>query len=108
MVEGKRITLDPNRGFLMLMKKIIGHLLVPSLAPALLVGLYFTPKYVFGCANRGLMALAVVFIALVAAIITACKGISQKRQGNSRVASWWMISTLILLSPLFLLVGPLG
>jgi len=89
-------------------KRLVRHLLVPSLAPLLIVCLYFTPKYVFGCANRGLMALAVVFIALVAAIITAFKGIREKRQGNAGEANWRLVSTLILLSPLFLLVGPLG
>ena len=38
----------------MLKKKLIRHLLLPSLAPALLVGLYFTPKYVFGCATTAI------------------------------------------------------
>lgn len=89
-------------------KRFLGHLLVPLLAPALLVCLYFTPKDVFGCANRGYMALAVVGIALVAAIASAIKGIREKRQGNATVGSWWIVSALILLSPLFLLVGPLG
>ncbi len=75
---------------------------------ASLVGLYFTPKYVFGCANRGYLALAVVFIALGAALATAIKGISEKKRGNTEEAHWWIVSTLILVSPLFLLVGPLG
>jgi hypothetical protein len=92
----------------MLKIRYVKHLLIPSSAPALIVCLYFTPKYVFGCANRGLMALAVVFIALVAAITTAFKGIREKRQGNAEEANWWLVTTLILLSPLFLLVGPLG
>ena len=92
----------------MMKKKFIGHLLVPSLAPVLLVFLYFTPKSVFGCANRGYLALAVVFIALVAAVATAIKGISERKQGNTEEAHWWIVSTLILLSPLLLLVGPLG
>lgn len=92
----------------MLTNRYVKHLLIPSLAPVLIVCLYFTPKYVFGCRNRGLMALAVVFIALVAGITTACKGIREKRQGNTEEANWWILSTIILLSPLFLLVGPLG
>ena len=92
----------------MLDNRLIRHLLVPSIAPALIVCLYFTPKYVFGCANRGYMALAVVFIALVAAIFTASKSVSERRQGNSEQANWWIFSTLILSSPMFLLVGPLG
>lgn len=92
----------------MMTKKIIRHVLVPSFAPILIVCLYFTPKHVFGCKNRGLMALAVVSVALVAAIITAVKGISQKRQGNAGEAHWWMVSAVILLTPFFLLIGPLG
>lgn len=92
----------------MLTNNIIRHLLVPALAPAAIVALYLTPKHVFGCANRGLMALAVVIIALVAAIITTCKALGQKKRGDTGPANWWMISTVILLLPLFLLVGPLG
>jgi hypothetical protein len=88
--------------------RYLRHLLLPLLAPALIVCLYFTPKHVFGCANRGLMALAVAFIALVAAIISACKGIREKKHGNTEAANWWLVSTLILLLPLLLLVGPLG
>jgi uncharacterized membrane protein YiaA len=78
------------------------------IAPALLVWLYFTPKSVFGCANRGYMALAVVLVSLVAAISTACKALREKMHGNIAEANWWIVSTLILLSPLLLLVGPLG
>jgi hypothetical protein len=92
----------------MLKKSFIRHLLVPLLAPALLVSLYLTPKHIFGCANRGYMALAVVFISLVAALTTAARCLSRKRQGNEEEANWWLLSTVILLSPLFLLAGPFG
>jgi len=51
-LEGKALTMSWQR--------IIRHLFVPSVAPAALTWLYFTPKSVFGCANRGYMALAVV------------------------------------------------
>jgi hypothetical protein len=64
-------------------------------------------KSVFGCANREHLALAIVFIALVAAFAAAIKGISEKKQGNTEGANWWIVSALILLSPLLLLVGPL-
>jgi len=68
----------------------------------------FTPKTVFGCANSGYIALAVVFLAMVAAVPTAMKGAAAKRRGASGEANWWLVSTLILLSPAILLVGPLG
>jgi hypothetical protein len=89
-------------------RPLMKHLVLPSIAPALLVSLYLTPKHVFGCANRGLLALAVVFVALAAAISSASKSITEKRQGETEEANWWMLTTFILLSPLFLLVGPLG
>jgi hypothetical protein len=89
-------------------KRFIRHLVLPLIAPAAIVWLYFTPKDVFGCANRGYMALAVVFLALVAAFATGYKGVTEKRQGETESANWWIITTLILLSPLVLLVGPLG
>lgn len=89
-------------------KRVVKHLIFPSIAPLLLIGLYFTPKYAFGCANRGYVALAVAFPALTAAIATATKGLTAKRKGDTEVANWWIVTTLILASPLVLLAGPLG
>jgi cytochrome bd-type quinol oxidase subunit 2 len=89
-------------------KRVIRHLVIPLMAPAALFWLYFTPKTAFGCANRGYMALAVVFLALVAAVVTATKGITAKRKGEKEAANWWIITTLILVFPLFLIAGPLG
>ncbi len=89
-------------------QRVIRHLILPSLAPAALIWLYFTPKTVFGCANRGYMAVAVVFLAMIAAIATAIKGVKARRRGEAEAANWWIVTTLILVSPLVLLAGPLG
>ncbi len=89
-------------------RRLLRHVILPLAAPATLVGLYFTPKLVFGCANRGYMALAAVFLAMAAAVPAAMKGAAAKRRGANDEANWWLVSTLILVSPLFLLVGPLG
>ncbi len=86
-------------------KKFIRHLLLPSIAPVGLIWLYFTPKTVFGCANRGYMALAIVFLAIVAAVATTVKGVSEKRRGGIEAANWWTVTTLILLTPIVLLIG---
>ena len=86
----------------------IRHLLLPSSAPVVLVALYFTPKSVFGWSTRGYMALAVVILALIAACATAMKGITAKREGKTDATNGWIISTLILVSPLVLLAGLLG
>ncbi len=89
-------------------KRFFRHLILPLIAPAVIIGLYFTPKDVFGCANRGLMALAVVFLAMTAAVPAARKGAAAKRRGADDEANWWLATTLILASPLVLLLGPLG
>ncbi len=89
-------------------QRLVRHLILPSIAPAALILLYFTPKAVFGCANRGSMALAVVFLALAAAVATVKKGLTARRQGDNEAAKWWTVTTLILVSPLVLLAGPLG
>ena len=83
-------------------------MILPLTAPAAMVGLYFTPKDVFGCANRGLMALGVVFLATVAAAATMRRAMKEKRGGGKEAAYWWIASTLILLLPIVLLAGPLG
>ena len=38
------------------------HILVPSIAPMAVIGLYMTPVEVFRCLTRGLMALTVVLV----------------------------------------------
>jgi hypothetical protein len=55
------------------MNALARHLLIPATAPAALVGLYFTPVTLFGCVNRGWLALAVVLISAVAACVTTAK-----------------------------------
>lgn len=90
------------------MKKITKHLILPSLAPILIICLYFTPKHVFGCANRGLMALAVTLVALILAFASVAKTIAEKRQGEIQESYWWIPTTLILITPALLLLGPLG
>jgi len=89
-------------------QRFIRHLILPLIAPAALICLSFTPKTVFGCANRGYMALAAVFLAMIAAVPAAMKGAAAKRRGANDEANWWLVTTLILVSPLVLLVGPLG
>jgi len=88
--------------------RVIRHLILPSVAPISIFCLYFTPKYVFGCANRGYMALLVVFLGLVGAIFTAIKSINEKKRGQAEDANCWIVTTLILVLPLVLLAGPLG
>jgi hypothetical protein len=94
----------PTLGFSM--KSVVHHILYPLIAPALLVELYFTPKSVFGCANRGYIAIAVVFISLGFAFWSTYKAREERKIGKKFL--WWMITAIILISPTLLLLGPLG
>ncbi len=89
------------------MRPLVRHVALPACAPAAVVGLYFTPVSVVGCLNRGLLALAVVLVSTAAALVTTAIGV-RTRAVDPRSSSWWLVSTLILVLPLVLLVGPLG
>jgi len=71
------------------------------------IGLYFTPVVLFGCVNRGLLALAVVLLSTGTAVLTLRLSLRARVQ-NPLLSSWWLISTLILILPLVLVIGPLG
>ena len=89
------------------MKVFVRHIALPAVAPAAVIGLYFTPVLLFGCGNRGLMAMAVVLISAIAACVTSGIGVRARAQGRSS-AQWWLLSTLILVVPIVLVLGPLG
>ncbi len=88
------------------MSIFLRHVVLPAIAPAAVVGLYFTPVLLFGCVNRGLLALAVVLLSAVGAFATVTIGLRAKAQG--RPSARWLVSTLILTLPLVLVLGPLG
>ena len=86
---------------------MIRHLVLPAIAPVAVVGLYLTPVSALGCATRGLLALAVVFVSTVGAFIAI--GLSLRAQRRSDPSSvWWIVSAAILTAPLALVLGPLG
>jgi hypothetical protein len=88
------------------MRPFVRHIGIPALAPAAIVALYFTPVMLFGCVNRGWMAVGVVLISSAGAFVTIGLGIRESL--HRRSAAWWLLSTLILLLPLVLILGPLG
>ncbi len=85
---------------------LLRHVALPATAPLAVVGLYFTPVLLFGCVNRGLMALAVVLISAAAAFATIAMAFRARARG--RPSGRWMVSALILTLPLVLILGPLG
>lgn len=89
------------------MSRYIRHILLPAIATALILGLYFMPVSLVGCVNRGLMAVAVVLVSAIAALVTVGMAI-RLRLKNDPSSTWWIISGLILTMPLALILGPLG
>ena len=79
---------------------------LPALAPAALVGLFFTPVMLFGCVNRGLLALAIALGSAVGAFVTL--GIAFRLRARREPSGRWVLTAAILTLPLALLVGPLG
>lgn len=88
------------------MRTLLRHVALPATAPLAVIGLYFTPVLLFGCVNRGLMAVAVVLISAGAAFVAIAKGFRARAHG--RPSGWWIVSASILTLPLLLLLGPLG
>jgi hypothetical protein len=89
-----------------MMNALLRHVALPAVAPAAVIGLYFTPVLLFGCVNRGLLALAVVLLSAAAAFVTV--GIGLREQARGRSSAKWLVSTVILTTPLVLVLGPLG
>ena len=89
------------------MNAYVKHIALPAAAPLLIVGLYFTPVAFFGCVNRGLIAVSVVFISAICAFVTV--GLGFAAQAKRDPIFWWrLISAIIMTLPLVLVVGPLG
>jgi hypothetical protein len=89
-----------------MIEALLRHVALPAVAPAAIIGLYFTPVLLFGCVHRGLLALAVVPLSAGAAFVTI--GIGLREQARGRSSARWLISTVILTTPLVLVLGPLG
>ncbi|HTG12478.1 MAG TPA: hypothetical protein VK746_16910 [Candidatus Eisenbacteria bacterium] len=89
-----------------MIEALLRHVALPAVAPAAVIGLYFTPVLLFGCVNRGLLALAVVLLSAGAAFVTVGIGLRERARGRS--SARWLISTVILTTPLVLILGPLG
>lgn len=87
-------------------RPVLRHVALPALAPAALVGLFFTPVMLFGCVNRGLLALAIALGSAVGAFVAL--GIAFRLRARREPSGRWVLTAAILTLPLALLVGPLG
>ncbi len=80
---------------------------MPAILPLALIALYFTPAALLGCRQRGYLALAVTMLALIGALAVTIRGLVLRLRGR-RESAWWLATTIILILPAVLLLGPLG
>jgi hypothetical protein len=85
------------------MKRIVGHIIIPALLPAIFLVIARTPVEVLGCRTRGLTALLIALVSGLAALVTAMRGAKERARGHGN-ATWWVVSTLILVLPVIALI----
>jgi hypothetical protein len=89
------------------MKRIVYHLIVPTIMPVLFFVVALTPVEVLGCFLRGLIAMLIALISGLAAFVTviiAAKGGAKGRVRNDKNSIWWVMSTLILVIPVIAMI----
>ncbi len=85
------------------MKRIVYHIILPAIMPALFFAVASMPIEVLGCLLRGLIALLIAFISGLAALGTAIIG-AKGRVRHDKNAIWWVTSTLILVIPVIAMI----
>ena len=83
--------------------RIFRHILLPSFAPVLFLVVATTPVDVLGCRNRGLLAIAIAFLSILAGLGSAVAGVRGRMQGEP-AANWRATSALVLAVPAVLLI----
>ena len=85
------------------MKRILRHLIIPSVVPTVFLVMAAMPGQVMGCRNRGLLAVLVALIGGLAGLGTVIMGAIRKMRGDPN-AGWWMTSILILVIPAVVII----
>jgi hypothetical protein len=80
------------------MSRLVRHIVIPSLLPLLFFVVAATPVEVLGCRNRGLLAVAVTLVSALGALGATFAG-ARCRWHRDPTASWWAVTTLVLLVP---------
>ncbi len=85
------------------MKRIVYHVIIPAVMPALFLAVASTPVEVLGCRLRGLLALLIAFISGLAALGATIVG-AKGRVRHDQNTIWWVTSTLILVIPVIAMI----
>ncbi len=85
------------------MKRIVYHLILPGIMPALFLAVALTPVEVLGCFFRGLIAMLIALASGLAALAAAIMGLKGRVQYDKN-SVWWVLSTLMLVIPVIAMV----
>jgi len=85
------------------MKRIIYHILIPTIMPMVFFRIAMLPVEVWGCRTRGLIALLLAVVSGLAAIGAAVMGLRGRMRGDTD-ALWWAASAIILTIPVVALL----
>ena len=85
------------------MKRIIYHILIPTIMPMVFFRIAMLPVEVVGCRMRGLIALLLAVVSGLAATGAAVMGLRGRMRGDTD-ALWWAASTIILAIPVVTLL----
>jgi uncharacterized membrane protein YhaH (DUF805 family) len=80
------------------MHPIMLHIVFPSIMPALFFTVAAIPVEMIGCRTRGLLALAVAFVSMLAGVAAAVMAVRGKAKDDPE-SSWWVMTALILAVP---------
>jgi hypothetical protein len=83
--------------------RIYRHILLPAVAPLLFLVVATTPVDVLGCRNRGLLAVAIALLSVLAGLGAAIMEARGRMKGKPD-ANWRATSALILAIPTVLLI----
>lgn len=85
------------------MKRKTYHAVIPAIMPAIFFLIVATPVETLGCFTRGLLASVVALASGLAALGAASLGLRSRIRGDA-YAAWWVLSTLILTTPVVALL----
>ena len=85
------------------MSRVFLHILIPSLLPIAFFAVAATPVEVLGCRNRGLLALLIAFVSVLAGIWAAVRAVQGRRRGEAEVSRWVATALILAIPPVALL-----